>query len=228
VNSVNAIAVIGAPVAYGMAFIFLILVVFTDSWAHSLVTVAHEGGHIAMAIATGRVDPQGNFRFHLNPDTGGGGTGGICQKPGIRYILVGFAGYPMPSLLGLGGAALIDKGQTWSVLWAAIVLLIAVFFRAATWREEGGPVTQIFLVMIILGVGWVTVAGSPYLRVVVAVGLVWWLLIGGAHWAVKLSRAERSDAAKLAKATHIPAIVWHFVWGAIGVAILVAGAKLLL
>ncbi|MDT7637026.1 MAG: hypothetical protein QOC83_1314, partial [Pseudonocardiales bacterium] len=93
----------------------LVLVVFTDSWARSLVTVAHEGGHMVMAIITGR----GYSHFYLG-DGGGGGTKLINAEWGIGDMAVRFVGYPMPCVLGLGGAAVIRHGQTWSVLWSAL------------------------------------------------------------------------------------------------------------
>jgi len=52
--ALNNVPIVGAPVSYGLGFIMLVLVVLTDSWARSLVTVAHEGGHMLMAIITGR------------------------------------------------------------------------------------------------------------------------------------------------------------------------------
>jgi hypothetical protein len=42
-EAVNAIPVVGEPLAWGLGFAMLLFVVFTDSWARSLVTVAHEG-----------------------------------------------------------------------------------------------------------------------------------------------------------------------------------------
>lgn len=48
-------SVVGAqPSALLAGFVVLLLVIFTGSWAGSLVTVAHEGGHMALAALTGR------------------------------------------------------------------------------------------------------------------------------------------------------------------------------
>jgi hypothetical protein len=45
--------VVGEPVAYGIGFAVLVLVAFTGGFAASLVTVTHEGGHMAMGLLTG-------------------------------------------------------------------------------------------------------------------------------------------------------------------------------
>src|SRR3954452_3692518 len=57
------------------------------------------------------------------------------------------------------------------------------------------------------------VAGSLSVQAAVVVGLVWWMLIGGAHYAyIGLSRGDGSDAAGLASRTPVPWIVWHTLW----------------
>jgi hypothetical protein len=202
----------------------LMLVVFTDSWARSLVTVAHEGGHMVMAIITGR----GYSHLYLD-DGGGGGTQLINAEWGIGDMAVRFVGYPMPCVLGLGGAALIRHGQTWSVLWSSLVLLLVAFFQAGGGRAEGGRLAQAVVLLAFLGVGWVALNAGPYLQVAVAVGLVWWMLIGGAYWAsVGLSRGKGSDAAVLARRTLIPGVVWHVLWALIGTYALLVGGRYLL
>jgi hypothetical protein len=218
VNSLNAVPVIGQPVAYGLGFIMLVLVVFTGSWARSLVTVAHEGGHMAMAVVTGR----GYSRFTL-ADGGGGATHDIASHWGFGVILVLLAGYPAPCLLGLGGAALIAEGHAWSVVWAGLFLLLIAFFQA------GNPLALAFTLLAFIGVGLAAVLGTPYVQVVVAVGLVWWLLIGGAYWSAKyLFEGGTSDAGRLAQTTFIPAALWDLLFTAIGIATLIAGIKYLL
>jgi hypothetical protein len=135
----------------------------------------------------------------------------------------------MPCVLGLGGAAVIRHGQTWSVLWSALVLLLVAFFQAGSGSVEGGPLAQAVVLLAFLGVGWVALNGGPYLQVAVAVGLVWWMLIGGAYWAsVGLSRGKGSDAAVLARTTLIPGVVWHVLWALIGIYALLVGGRYLL
>ena len=45
---------VGTPLAYGIGFLVLLLVVFAGPWGTSLVTVAHEGGHAVVGVLTFR------------------------------------------------------------------------------------------------------------------------------------------------------------------------------
>ncbi|TWF80692.1 peptidase M50B-like protein [Pseudonocardia hierapolitana] len=214
-DAVNAIPVVGEPLAWGLGFAMLLLVVFTDSWARSLVTVAHEGGHMAMAVLTFR----GHRGFTLK-DGGGGATELIRYHWSVSDLLTTFAGYPTPCLLGLGGAAAIGHGNAWAVVWASLFLLIWSFFQAAN------ALANVVTLLAVIGVGWAALAGTAYVHAAVAVGMVWWMLIGGVYYStIALSRGDRSDAHLLASRTLIPRIVWHAAWAAIGIACLVAGAR---
>lgn len=78
----------GASVVHVGGFIALLLVVFTGTWAGSIVTVAHEGGHVAMALLSGRRLSG----FVVNENTGGGETrfeGGW----GVSLVFIGLAGW---------------------------------------------------------------------------------------------------------------------------------------
>lgn len=85
--AVNSVPIIGQPLAYGLGFTVLIIIVYTESWAGSLVTVAHEGGHMAMALITWR----GHRGFELRdggrgatfPEKTGWGVGEIFVQAGI-------------------------------------------------------------------------------------------------------------------------------------------------
>jgi hypothetical protein len=55
------IPVVGQPVAFGIGFLVLVLVAFSGGVADSLVTAAHEGGHMITSLMTGR----GVRRFEL-------------------------------------------------------------------------------------------------------------------------------------------------------------------
>jgi hypothetical protein len=164
----NAVPVVGEPLAFGLAFIALLLVTLTGSWAGALTTVAHEGGHMVMSLVTFR----GNSGFYLH-DGGGGRTEGIDSRWGIGWILTIFAGYATPPLVALGGAAVVRSGNPWGVLWVAVFLLVVAL--VASRNVLAGLVTFLALA----GVVWVALAGSVYLQAAVAVGLVWLLLFGG-------------------------------------------------
>jgi hypothetical protein len=218
VEAVNAVPVVGQPLAYGIGFGVLLLVVFTGSWARSLVTVAHEGGHIVVGTLT----LQRPIGFTL-ADGGGGATSFPKGGWSVGDILTTFAGYSLPPLAGLGGAYLVRAGNTGGVLWIALVLLLAAFFQA-----DNALATLVTLIAF-LATGWAVYNGGAELKAAVAVGLVWWMLIGGAHSAsVGLSRGEGSDAHVLASSTLVPRIVWHAIWAVIGVVCLWKGGRALL
>lgn len=214
---VNDVTIVGEPVAFGLGFFVLLFVLLTGELAHVLVTVAHEGGHVVMSVLTFR----GHRGFELT-DGGGGKTILVDTRWGPGDLLVRFVGYPAPSLLGLGGAAAIADGNAWGVLWAAVVLLLAAYFVAAN------PLALLVSTLAALGVGLVAVRGSAALQATVAVGLVWWMLLGGALWTIKASTAPKSDAGILSRRTLVPAVIWYLVWVAIALYALIVGAQLLL
>jgi hypothetical protein len=217
-DAVNAVPIIGEPVAYGIGLAVLLLVVFADSWACALVTVAHEAGHMVAAVVTFRQ----HYGFTL-ADGGGGATQVERRRWSIGGILVTFAGYPAPSLLGLGGAYLVVLGRPAAVLWLSLLLLCGAFLEAAN------ALAMVVTGLAVIGVGWTAAAGGLAVQAGVAVGLVWLLLIGGAiRSTIRLSRADGSDAASLAGRTLVPRIVWHGAWAAIAVVCLWKGGGWLL
>lgn len=208
----------GSMAVHVGATIALILVVFTGTWAASLVTVAHEMGHVVVATFSGR-NPSG---FMINEDRGGGMTtyqGGW----GVSRIFVSFAGYPMPSVLGLAGSYLVLAGKSWSVLWAAFFLLLAAFLFART------LFTTIVVVLAGAGIGWAAIWGSADIKGLVAVTLVWWLLLGSLRSLANLGwGADESDAGNLARFTWIPAFVWVLIFWFIALYCLLRGGSRLL
>jgi peptidase M50B-like protein len=217
-DAVNAVPIVGGPIAYGIGFVVLLLVVLTGSWARSLVTVAHEAGHMVAAVATFR----GHEGFTL-ADGGGGSTAVYRPKWSIGGVLGTFAGYPTPCLLGLGGAYAVANGRPAAVLWISLVLLLGAYMEAAN------QLAYVVTTISVLGVGIAAVAGSLPVQAAVAVGLVWWMLIGGAFYAsIGLSRDDGSDAASLASRTLVPRIVWHAGWAVIGLVCLWKGGGWLL
>jgi Peptidase M50B-like len=218
VDPTNAVPVVGQPLAYGIGFGVLLLIVFGGSWTSSLVTVAHEGGHMIVGALMFR-GPKG---FTLT-DGGGGATPLTKYDWSVGDLLMRFAGYPLPPLAGLGGAYLVRAGNTAGVLWIALILLLAAFFQAKN------PLANVVTLAALLATGWAVYNGQAELKAAVAVGLVWWMLIGGAAYSTFwLSRADKSDAQVLASRTLVPRIVWHAVWAVIGVVCLWFGARAIL
>ncbi len=217
-DAVNAVPIVGGPLAFGLALAALLLAVFANTWAGAIVTVAHEAGHMVLAVLTFR--GLGGFRMQ---DDGSAGTYAERYHWSVSDLATAFAGYPMPSLLGLGGAYLIADGRPAGVLWVALVLLFGAMTQARN------ALAYTVTVLEVLGVGWAVFAGNLAVQAAVAVGLVWLLLIGGAYDStINLSRADGSDAERLARRTWVPRIVWHALWAAIAVVCLWNGGGRLL
>ena len=112
------------------AVIAAVLVLWRRSWrvVRQAVTIAHEGGHALVAVLTGR-----RLRgIKLHSDTSGltlthGRYGGV----GMTLALA--AGYTAPSLLGLGGAALLAAGRLTLLLWLATALTVAMLVMVRNW-----------------------------------------------------------------------------------------------
>jgi hypothetical protein len=103
------IRVVGEPVAYGMGAVVLVLVAFAGSVVRTIVTVAHEGGHMLAGLLFGR----GITSFELTDGdelTGGGGTG-LDPMSGFGDVFITFVGYatpplePVPWIMGRGRGA---------------------------------------------------------------------------------------------------------------------------
>lgn len=188
-----------------------------------VVTIAHEAGHAGVATLLGR--KVRGIRLHA--DTSGLTThyGSVKRLP---LALTSFAGYPAPAVLGLGAAALLGAGYANALLWVAVVVLVLVLVQI---RNVYG-----FFVMLVAigGVGWLAWSGSDPLRVGVAYGLTWLLLLGSVravvelHTSRKVSAGRSSDADALAKSTRIPGLVWVAVFWLVTVACVVGGAWLML
>jgi hypothetical protein len=206
------------PVAWVTGVAVLLLVVTTGSWAGSLVTVAHEGGHIAAAALTGRA-PQG-FRVHEGV---GGGYTTFAGGWGLGLILVFLAGYVTPPLIGLGGAWLVLHGWSEVVLWGAVALLLGVLFLADT------AFTIVLVLLAAGGIGWAALRGDPDVQHWLATGLVWLMLLGGA-WSLRGQGLGRrgSDAAQLAEHTLVPRVVWAAGFWAVALGCLWLGGRAML
>lgn len=209
----------GSTVVHVAGFVALLLVVFTGSWAASIVTVAHEGGHVVLALLSGR-DPSG---FVVNEGDGGGGATAFKAGWGVSLIFIGLAGYLTPPLLGLAGANLVLAGKSWSVLWASVILLIGSFLHAR------GLFTNVVVVLVGAGIGWVAVTGSEDLQALLAVTLVWIMLLGGIRSLLGQGFGKSgSDAAELSNDTWIPAILWVALFWFVAIVCLWVGGRRLL
>lgn len=214
------IPVVGRPVAYGIGFLVLVLLAFTGGVADAVITVAHEGGHMITALMTGR----GVVAFGLigkEDRTDGGTRLTPIRGTGASDIIIGFAGYATPPVAGLVGAYTVAHGNSWGVLWAAIVLLGAVLLV----RSNG--LARTFTGLMAAFTFWAALAGAAALQAAVAVGVVWLLLIGGLGQ-VLVDNVHASDAHDLSGWTWIPRAFWFAGWLVIAALSLWFGARVLL
>jgi hypothetical protein len=214
---VNDVPIVGEPVAYGAGFIALLLVLLSSVLARYPITLAHEGGHMLTNLATLR----GNRGWKLK-DNADGETDAVEVRGWFAQLVVTFAGYVTPSLLGLAAAALIAAGNPWAVLLASIFLCVL-----AVGLSRNGLA---FLVpgLIVLGLVWLLVAGSGSLQAAVAVVIAWWLLFGGLLRNWRILDGRTGDGKALAGLTLIPNVVWNLIWLVIAVVALIVGGQLLL
>ncbi|WP_236240040.1 M50 family metallopeptidase [Streptomyces sp. CC228A] len=191
--------------------------------SRNAVTIAHEGGHGLVALLTGR-RLQG---IRLHSDTSGL-TVSRGKPTGLGMILTAAAGYTAPSLLGLGGAALLATGRITLLLWVATALLLAMLLMI---RNVYGALTVILTGGAFLLVSWLT---GPQVQAGFAYTAVWFLLLGGVRPVFELQARRRhgeaadSDADQLARLTNVPAALWLFLFHAVSLCSLIGGGRWLL
>ncbi len=196
--------------------------------SRNVVTLAHEGGHAVVSVATGR--RLDGIRLHS--DTSGvTSSRGRTSGPGL--IATTAAGYVTPSLLGLGAAWLVAARHATFLLWLAL-LLLAVTFVAI--RNAYG-----FLAVLAVAVLVFLVSRYASLRAQEVFGylVAWFLLFGGIRPIFELQRRRRrgggrpsrtlaSDADQLALLTGVPGGAWVTGFAVVAFAALVVGVFLLL
>ncbi|MFH9724087.1 M50 family metallopeptidase [Streptomyces sp. NPDC017254] len=212
-------------IVYLTAACALGLVLFRTLWlpARNAITIAHEGGHGLVALATGRRLEA----IRLHSDTSGL-TVSRGRPTGVGVILTLAAGYPAAPLLGLGGAALLGTHRVTLLLWTATALLLALLVMV---RNAYGVLTVLLTGAAFLLVSLLT---GPQVQSAFAYAVVWFLLLGGVRPAFELQAKRRhggapdSDADQLARLTHVPAGVWLFFFHAVAICALIGGGRWLL
>ncbi|MDN5932625.1 MAG: M50 family metallopeptidase [Pseudonocardia sp.] len=217
------------PTVLLAAALALVAVLWAVSWrwTRTVVTIAHEGGHALTAVLAGR----GLTGIRLHPDTSGLTVStGAPAGPGLVFTFLG--GYPAPSLLGLGGAALVAADRASWTLWTALALLAATLIHV---RNLYGVVSVLTTGALVAAVAyWAT----PQLQDGFAAALCWFLLFGGLRAVRELQRGLRrgrghghrgtSDADMLARLTGLPGGMWAALfWLISGVAVIAAAWFLL-
>jgi hypothetical protein len=209
--------------ATGVAAALAVVIDGVWRWTRGVVTIAHEAGHAVAALATGRRLTG----IKLHSDTSGL-TLSVGKPTGFGMIVTASAGYVSPSLVGLGGVALLAVDQVTVMLWAAAAVLVTMLVMVRNWY---GALTLVVTGGVVVAV---SLRGSPDVQAAFAYAMTWFLLLGGVRPVVELRRQRRwqpgmpTDADILARLTHVPGAAWVVLFGLVTVAALAAGAWFLL
>lgn len=205
-----------------IGFAALAAVVLAWPAVRMVVTVCHEAGHAVAATVTGR-SLEG---IRLHSDTSGL-TVSLGRPTGVGMVVTLFAGYPAASVVGLLAAFVAGAGYAVAMLGLLVVLLALMLLKI---RNVHGA-----LVVLGLGAGLGLAAWYAPAEILVwlAYGLAWLLLLAGPRpvleLALRVGRADSgSDAAQLARLTHLPRVVWIVLWLAVTVGALASGTALML
>jgi hypothetical protein len=195
--------------------------------SRNVVTLAHEGGHAVVSVATGR--RLDGIRLHSDTS---GVTSSRGKNHGAGLILTTAAGYVTPSLLGLGGAWLLAARHATFLLWLVLLLLAAAF--VAIRNAYGFLAVLATAVLVFL----VSRFASVRAQEVFAYLFAWFLLFGGIRPIFELQRRRRrggsgsgalaSDADQLALLTGVPGGAWVFGFAVVAFGALIAGSLWLL
>ncbi|GHI87493.1 M50 family metallopeptidase [Streptomyces xanthophaeus] len=191
--------------------------------SRNAVTIAHEGGHGLLALLTGR--RLDGIRLHSDTS---GVTVSRGRPTGPGMILTAAAGYTAPSLLGLGGAALLSAHRITLLLWAATALLLVMLVMI---RNAYGALTVVLTGGTFLLVSWLAPAE---VQAVFAYAVVWFLLLGGVRPVFELQAKRRhggapdSDADQLGRLTHVHPVVWLILFHVVALCSLIGGGRWLL
>lgn len=208
----NAVPIVGQPVAFGTGFIALVVVGLSTLVARYFYLLAVQGGHLLAAAFLFR--GIGGYEI-----TDAGGSLGVYL--GQRSFLINLAGFATPPLMGLGGAALIARGNAFAALFIAALFSALALFVAAN------GLARLIPALVIAGIFAVGLYGSAVQQATVAVGLVWFLLISGAVYAFRI-RVGVGDPEALRRRLVLPGALWQLIWIVIAVVSLFVGGRLLL
>ncbi|WP_086844011.1 M50 family metallopeptidase [Amycolatopsis kentuckyensis] len=176
--------------------------------ANVLGTLFHEGGHALVSLLTG-----GDVARVAITSAGGGFTR-QRHDSALGDVLATAAGYAMPPLAGLGAAVLLDRGHVQAVL---VLTLAALAFLLLFARD----LLTFVLIVVVGAVVYSALRYAPgWLRVAIAYTEAWLLLtseLDGVRILVVNRRqngykAQKDDAAALARRTKMPSPLWIGGW----------------
>lgn len=198
----------------------LALIGWRPTWRllRGVVTIAHEGGHAAVAALTGR--QLRGVRLHSDA-SGLTLSRGRPTGPGMVCTLA--AGYVAPSLLGLGGALLLGSGHVAALLWSGVALLLVMLLLV---RNSYGVVSVLATATVVAALAGY---GSAAVQAAFGYLLVWFLLLAAPRPVLELvrlrraGRARESDAEQLARLTGLPTPGWVLLFAALTLGAAAAG-----
>jgi hypothetical protein len=188
-------AAVGVAVVVALAFAPL------RRAASSVVTLAHELGHAAVALAVGGKVTRVSVRLDASGETltlvGG-------KAPNLRLALFALAGYPAPGVVGIvaAWAASTADHRTFLLVSAVIVALVLVLWVRNPWG-------LLVCVVTVVGLWVVAVNGGEVLARTVTIAAAWTFAIGGlqASWALASGRSRPrtglDDALRVAQLSRV-------------------------
>ena len=184
-----------------------------------VITAVHEGSHATVAVLTGR--RLAGIRLHSDTS---GLTVSVGRPRGPGMVATAAAGYLGPGLVGLGAAWITSLGHAVAVLWILLLLLALMLVQIRNWFGLWS--------VLVIGSGLVAITwwATPTWQSTAAYTITWFLLLGAPRPVVELGlrRSAGSDAAALARLTHVPSVVWVLIFAVLTIGAAVLGAWLLL
>jgi hypothetical protein len=203
----------GESVVIGLVAAAVVMLPLLRAPVEHFSAMTREGTHALLAVILGLTVTEIVLDRHSKGNT-------KIVGEGLRIVLVLIMGFLGPSLFGLGAARLISWGQTVTVLWLVVLLLVLVLFLLA--RSFGllsVPVAIVLLYLILRHAHSMT-------EVVAAYAIAWLLLLSGLATAIRHGR-HSGNADSLRSRTHLPRLLWTALWLAGTLAALLIGGKLL-
>jgi hypothetical protein len=213
----------GAMLAAAAAAAVLVLSPVLWRPARHVVTIAHEGAHGVVALASGR--RLSGIRLHSDTS---GLTVSAGRPTGLGMVFTCAAGYTGPALFGLGAAALLASGHAIGLLWALLGLLALLLVQIRNWY--GLWSVLVTGAVVFAATWWLPSQGQS----VFAALATWFLLLAAPKTVVELQIKRRrggapdSDADQLARLTRLPGVFWVGVFLLVDVGALVLGGRWLL
>jgi hypothetical protein len=194
----------GAMLATAAAAAVLVLSPALWHPVRHVVTIAHEGAHGLVALASGR--RLSGIRLHSDTS---GLTVSAGKPTGLGMVLTCAAGYTGPALFGLGAAALLAAGHAVGLLWALLGLLALLLVQIRNWY---GLWSVLVTGAVVFAATWWL---PPQGQSVFAALATWFLLLAAPKTVLELQVKRRrrggapdSDADQLARLTRLPALLW--------------------